>query len=147
MKANKLLITSIIVAFCVFLAGCNESEADKMNGNWTTQAFEINGELQEIVESNINIEHSSGKNFNVTGCSGINRFSGTVKITDSKLEFDDRMAMTKMAGDPVSMQFEDNFVQCLLHSDIYSVNESNGSKYLIVENSQDHMKLTFKKTN
>lgn len=126
----------------VSLAG-GEIVVDKITGEWETYALEINGENQEICESNIKIEKSQNALYSISGDSGVNRYFGSAKISKNSFLVQDNLASTKMAGDPKSMAFEDNFTKVLLDANLFKLYKENDSDFLLLENKSGTEKIIF----
>lgn len=120
-----------------------EIVVDKIIGEWETYALEINGENQEICESNIKIEKSQNALYSISGDSGVNRYFGSAKISKNSFLVQDNLASTKMAGDPKSMAFEDNFTKVLLEANLFKLYKENDSDFLLLENKSGTEKIIF----
>ncbi len=139
---KKNLLFGLLMSGLVF-AGCKESEANRVIGNWKVQEFEKDGSKIPIEESGISFEQESENVFKVNGNSGINTFFGNVEIKNKGIVVDDKMASTKMAGSPEAMEYEDNFLLCLTGADGIELDESDGKKVLKLSSSKNNMTIHF----
>ena len=134
---KKLIIVCIAALFT--LISCTGGNKN-MNGTWTTSQLNYMGENIDIVKSELTIE-INGSKANINGHSGVNRFFGEVKINKDKIIFGDQVGMTKMMGDPVSQNFEDKFIETLMHSDDCDLQDD----ILIIKNTKNNSYIKFTK--
>ena len=146
MKAKKhfiLILTGLI--FMGLLASCKNKNIS-IEGNWETSHFELDGVVQEICVSELNIKKIKETTYQVNGNSGINSFFGTVISENGKFKASDQFGSTKMAGDPKAMAFEDNFMDVLLQADTVELKENeNNAVQLILTSASKKGKIIFQK--
>ncbi|MBQ0052195.1 MAG: META domain-containing protein [Treponema sp.] len=128
MKKAFILITALA---SIFTFGCKRAEKTEVSattvntadlaGTWKIQSLEKAGVQQQIALSDITFEAKSEEVYSVSGNSGVNQFFGDVTVKNGKLTAGDNMASTKMAGAPEAMEFEDNFLACLIKADAVEV--------------------------
>lgn len=121
--------------------GCKESSS--IEGDWETRSFEINGIVQEICVSDISFTKSTKNIYSVNGCSGVNRFFGSVKINGTSFFVQDDMGSTKMLGEPNAMEFENNFLQTLIEAKSFRIFNENSTEFLEIKNNDETKKLVF----
>lgn len=152
---KKLSLFLLGFGFALSLVSCKTSsslvseklvEGTLIDGEWETYALEINGLSQEICESNIKIEKSQNDLYSISGDSGVNRYFGSAKISEKSFLVQDNMASTKMAGDPKSMAFEDNFTKVLMEVASFKIYKENDLEFLSLENKNGTEKIIFKRT-
>ncbi len=119
------------------------NEAKDFTGNWKIYGFTINDIPQELVISEISFEKQSDINYSVNGNSGVNAFFGEVTIKGSKICSKPNFGSTKMAGSPAEMEFEDNFLKCLLGASNARITTKNGADILTITNTNDNSVLSF----
>lgn len=138
----KTLLFAILTLGLFTMTGCKTDTKD-FEGSWTIYGFSINGTAQQIAVSEITFEQQTANQFSVTGNSGVNAFFGDVTINGSKIKPSQNFGSTKMAGSPEAMEYEDNFLKCLLGASKAKIRTEGGFEFLEITNSKDKSTLTF----
>lgn len=102
---RKLLLLFCLVTF--FVSGCIADNKE----------LPLVGKTYKISDSKGNSARITfNANKTINGFSGVNRFFGEFRTAGDNIIFD-RMGMTKMAGAPEAMSFEDKFIKALTQTD------------------------------
>ncbi len=150
MKKLFLILTAAALSF----AGCksvsssaegSSTSAVSIEGEWQTSKLEIGGVEQELCPSEMSIAKKDGDLYSINGDSGVNRFFGDVKVNGSSFKVQDNIGSTKMAGDPVSMKFEDNFTDALLSATSWETFQKDSSAFLKISDKDGKNAITFTK--
>lgn len=137
-KSLKTLFTVAMAAISgFFFFSCKQTS--ELEGTWNTIGLEKEGIVQEIAISNITFT-PEGNSITVSGESGVNLFSGTIKIGKNKIKFIN-VGSTRMMGDPAAMEFEDLFLETISYADMYTLEND----VLTITASSKNLKLTLKK--
>lgn len=141
MKKNKFFRKFIFALLVPLfsLSACSGDSA-KLNGNWITESAVRNGNPVQITDSNITFE-VSGSTADIYGCSGVNNFSGQIKLKKNTFITGDNIAMTKMMGDSLSQDFEDFFILTLLNSSNYKIENDR----LVIYSRENNSEIVFVK--
>lgn len=141
MKLKTFFIMVVAMAAIAFTSCSNESK--DFSGSWDIYSFEVNGTKQQLVVSDITFEKQSDTLYSVNGYSGVNSYFGDVTVTGSKIKPGTNFGSTKMAGDPASMTFEDNFLKCLTGATSAKLTNEDGTEFLQITNTKDNSVLVF----
>ena len=147
MKKNIILILLTIFMFIGFsfsFYGCKSTEI-AVEGSWQTVKMEIDSVEQEICLSSLEIEKSSKNTYSLSGFAGVNSFFASAKVSSSSFKVSGNSGITKMLGDPQSMEFEKKFMQILLGASSCKIYEENGKNYLVLKNNAKNAQLVFEK--
>lgn len=137
-KSLKALFTVAMVAISgFFFFSCEE--ANELSGTWNTIGLEKDNVVQEIAISNLTFT-PEGKTITVSGESGVNLLSGTVKLGKKKIKFVN-VGSTRMMGDPAAMEFENMFLETISYADSYTLENNT----LTITASSKNLKLTLRK--
>lgn len=138
---KKSLITLFTVAIVAisgfFFFSCEET--NELSGTWNTIGLEKDNVVQEIAISNLTFT-PEGKTITVSGESGVNLLSGTVKLGKNKIKFIN-VGSTRMMGDPAAMEFENMFLETISYADSYTLENNT----LTITASSINLKLTLRK--
>lgn len=126
----------------IAFTGCS-AESKDLSGGWDIYSFEINGTKQQLVVSDITFEKNSETSYSVNGYSGVNSYFGDVTVSGTKITTGGNFGSTKMAGDPASMTYEDNFLKCLTGATTAKLTNENGTDFLEITNAKDNSVLVF----
>lgn len=134
MKKIVLLFISI---FVILLSGCASTKA--LEGNWNTVALIVDGEPQEIIESNINFGYDNDI-FMAKGLAGVNLYNTKVYIKGHNIRTSN-MKNTGFSGIPKNMAYEDLFFRAFINSTTYEIIDDT----LILYNPEQKTELQLKK--
>lgn len=160
MKKLFLILTAAALSFvgCKSVSPSNEGASVEgasnknastatisIEGDWQTSKLEIDGVEQELCPSEMSIKQKDGDLYSINGDSGVNRFFGDVKVSGSSFKAQDNIGSTRMAGDPVSMKFEDNFTDALLSATSWETFQKDSSTFLKISDKDGKRAITFTK--
>lgn len=150
MKKLFLILTAAALSFvgCKSVSSSAEgssTSAVSIEGEWQTSKLEIGGVEQELCPSEMSIAKKDGDLYSINGDSGVNRFFGDVKVSGSSFKVQDNIGSTRMAGDPVSMKFEDNFTDALLSAVSWETFQKDSSTFLKISDKDGKRAITFTK--
>lgn len=121
-------------AIALGLASCASNQQAVITGEW--KVLTINGnELPNTTNEPV-LNINADKTF--YGVTGINRISGEYNLTGNAIQFSDG-PMTKMSGDPESMEVEINYIKAI--SSAKTVENNNGNLILKDADGKEVMKL------
>lgn len=138
----KTFLFMVIAMLTIAFTSCS-NEAKDLSGKWIIYSFEVNGEKQQLVVSDITFEKQSDNSYSVNGYSGVNSYFGDVTISGTKIKPGTNFGSTKMAGDPASMTFEDNFLKCLTGATSAKLTNEDDTEFLEIKNDKDNSVLVF----
>lgn len=147
---NKITFFALFSAVFL-LAGCATTSKNSVassadfSGSWLIDSMEKDGIAQQLVLSEISFAKKDGNLYSVTGNSGINRFFGDVTIDGEKFSTGSNLAGTKMAGSPAEMEFENDFITCLIGAEKIVLEGTDG-EVLTLYNEKDRIKLSFRRS-
>lgn len=133
----KKIMLGVLALSSLFFFGCGKS--DDLTGVWKTQELTAS-ETLPLCESYIEFKLENG-HYEIHGNSGVNLFSGSVEAKKGVFKPSDKLASTKMMGDPASVLFEDEFLKILTTADVYEINGDE----LVIKNSENNYRLVLKK--
>ena len=137
MKKNIFKFIICICALSIFAFVSCKSE-NKLIGNWSTKEFIYNNNSQNVIESNLVIFKENGKYF-IGGNSGLNSYNAPIKFIDNKITVSENFALTKMAGSPEQMDYEEIFIKTLATCDTFILENNT----LTIFNSKENAKIIF----
>ena len=133
----KKLTFLLLTAFVFLLSSCTSTKA--LEGKWNTVALIIDGEPQDIIDSNISFGYDD-KNFMAKGLAGVNLYNADVSIKGNTIETTN-MINTGFVGIPANMAYEDLFFQAFINSTTYEIIDDT----LILYNPEQKTELQLKK--
>ena len=133
----KKLVLLFISIFVILLSGCTSTKA--LEGKWNTVALIVDGEPQEIIDSNISFGYDD-KNFMAKGLAGVNLYNADVSINGNNITTTN-MINTGFVGIPANMAYEDLFFQAFVNSTTYEIIDDT----LILYNPEQKTELQLKK--
>lgn len=136
-----VLAAAALVAAAVF-AGCKEKSTDLVLGDWNLVQYNIEGKSVDVSKASVSFV-ADGKNFNISGFSGVNLFSGSCRINGRKLAIGDALVTTKMAGSKDDMKFEREFLASLGGADSVEVKSEGEKLFLHIFNSSEKSEMIF----
>ena len=110
-----------------------------LEGKWNTVALIVDGEPQEIIDSNISFGYDD-KNFMAKGLAGVNLYNADVSINGNNITTTN-MINTGFVGIPANMAYEDLFFQAFVNSTTYEIVDDT----LILYNPEQKTELQLKK--
>lgn len=139
---KKILITCFAAFASLFgFASCS-GNASEIEGTWVAKELKLEGTNYQVVPAEITFEKATASSVQVHGNGGVNIFNGKIKINKDKIDFGDKIAMTRMMGDPVSMAFEDALIEIINTSDKFTV---ENDKLTIFSSKADSYVIYYKK--
>ena len=72
----KTFLFMVIAMLTIAFTSCS-NEAKDLSGKWIIYSFEVNGEKQQLVVSDITFEKQSDNSYSVNGYSGVNSSAKT----------------------------------------------------------------------
>lgn len=159
-RFNTKAVAKLTLVFfaALMVAGCKSIKPAEVDpyansirpsilGEWVLVSMQDQNGSYNVVDG-ITINFPEEPRDSIFGNGGVNVYNGTVDVTDTKF-VQGPIAVTKMAGDPVAMEAEDNYFRILSLCDkikVEDVSTENGTtKKLVLYNTDKTVQLEFMK--
>lgn len=116
-------------------------------GNWKLEKFLKDGGEQNVPAVELGLDKKNGDNYSIHGSSGVNIFSGEIKIKGNRADSSNGFALTRMMGAPGEMEFERSYLSLLGGNLEMSTFVRNGEKFLSVVNTAENLSAEYKSVN
>ena len=136
MKKTNLIITFAITAILTSLVSCSKQD---VTGTWELTIFEKDGIAQELCIASLTLENED-KVLKAFGNSGVNNYSGEIKLSGKKAKTVNEFVCTKMMGPEKALEFESLFLKAMNEISSMEANKKTGE--LIIKSKSAIMKFT-----
>lgn len=150
MKRN-ILVLAMAAAIGLAFAGCvSSSKTDDAAAaekpectEWVLVTLTGHGNGKAIPTSTLTLTDEGDGKYAFNGHTGINLFNGSLTAKDSSITVGDYLAVTKAAGAPDDMYFEDTLLQLLNNADSWSRSTLYGVQTLVIGSSQANLEAVY----
>ena len=129
---KKFATLALAAASCGLLFSCASTPAKEdatksysadASGDWELVSLEKDGKGIAVVTATLSVTDKGAGEYGVSGFSGVNNYSGSLKADGNKISFAPNLASTRMAGAPEAMEFEAAYLELLGSADSWSVSD------------------------
>lgn len=131
---KKIMTIAFVAALampCGFLASCASTPSNaqtEADGDWELVSFVKDGVAQSIAPATLSVTEKGSGSYAVSGFSGVNNYSGSLKADGNKIVVAPNLASTRMAGSQAAMEFESDYLDLLANAESWNV---SGKKLLL----------------
>ena len=140
MKYSFFLKVILAFLFPLIFISCSSTSAFP-EGDWVLINYTKDGENISVMESTASFS-LSGDSVELTGFSGVNVFSESLKIKGTSLYPED-FRSTKASASVAAMEFEEAFFTALKSADSWESILNRGTQRLLIRNSRTREELCF----
>lgn len=124
---KKIMTIAFVAALampCGFLASCASTPSNAQtdaDGDWELVSFVKDGVAQSIAPATLSVTEKGSGSYAVSGFSGVNNYSGSLKADGNKIVVAPNLAFTRMAGSQAAMEFESDYLDLLANAESWNV--------------------------